>query len=88
MNMLYMDLYTCNYSLRQAMAECEHAKASLALANENKANASHGNAVVARVLTLSKGANAPLKDAGVRGRLGDLGSIDKEYDVAIRLVLT
>jgi chromosome segregation ATPase len=41
------------------------------------------NGVVARLLNASK-PGGPLQSIGIRGRLGDLGSIAPEYDIAVR----
>ena len=47
---------------------------------QNSKQSAHG--AVAAILKASK-KGCPLANCGVRGRLGDLGSIDEEYDVAI-----
>ena len=63
-------------SLREAVSKLEEAKASV----QNSKQSAHG--AVAAILKASK-KGCPLANCGVRGRLGDLGSIDEEYDVAI-----
>ena len=62
--------------LREAVSKLEEARASV----QNSKQSAHG--AVAAILKASK-KGSPLANCGVRGRLGDLGSIDEEYDVAI-----
>jgi structural maintenance of chromosome 4 len=61
--------------LRIAVSNAEEAKSALSM-NGNR------NTVVAAILKAAK-KGGPLESAGVRGRLGDLGTIPAEYDVAI-----
>lgn len=61
--------------LRIAVSNAEEAKSALSM-NGNR------NSVVAAILKAAK-KGGPLESAGVRGRLGDLGTIPAEYDVAI-----
>jgi len=62
--------------LRLAVANAEEAKSALSMGSGNR------NAVVAAIMKASK-KGGPLESAGIRGRLGDLGTISAEYDVAI-----
>ena len=62
--------------LRLAVANAEEAKSALSMGSGNR------NAVVAAIMKAAK-KGGPLESAGIRGRLGDLGTIPAEYDVAI-----
>jgi structural maintenance of chromosome 4 len=69
--------------LRGAVANAEEAKAAMAHAKGGSGGARN---VVAAIMKAAK-KGGPLASAGVRGRLGDLATIDPEFDVAIRFVL-
>ena len=69
---------TVTDEMRAAVASAEEAKASLQASSQN----SRSRGVVAQLMKASKKGGA-LAKAGVIGRLGDLGAIDEEYDVAI-----
>lgn len=69
---------TLTSDMRTAVASAEEAKASLAASSQN----SRSRGVVAQLMKASK-KGGELAKAGVIGRLGDLGAIDEEYDVAI-----
>ena len=61
--------------LRSAVSDAEEAKASL------QQSSGRSNTISAILNAAKKG--GPLAKAGIRGRLGDLGTIAAEYDVAI-----
>jgi structural maintenance of chromosome 4 len=65
-------------SIRQTVADVEEAKSSFAA----QSSSGKANSVVTAILKASKKGGA-LSHAGVRGRLGDLGTINQEYDVAV-----
>ena len=62
--------------LRVAVSNAEEAKSALSMGSGNR------NAVVTAIMKAAK-KGGPLESAGIRGRLGDLGTIPAEYDVAI-----
>lgn len=70
-------------SLRQSLTSLEDAKASL-LAQQNTSGKGKNKVLDMLMAATKKG--GPLQNVGLRGRLGDLGTIDPEFDVAIRYV--
>jgi chromosome segregation ATPase len=73
---MYLNVNTC--SIRTAVAQAEEAKAMFS----SQATSGKSNSMVAALMKAAK-KGGPLANAGVRGRLGDLGSIAPEYDVAV-----
>lgn len=71
------------YSLKQSLTSLEDAKASL-LAQQNTSGKGKNKVLDMLMAATKKG--GPLQNVGLRGRLGDLGTIDPEFDVAIRFV--
>lgn len=63
------------------MTSLEDAKASL-LSQQNSTGKGKNKVLDMLMAATKKG--GPLQNVGLRGRLGDLGTIDPEYDVAIR----
>eukprot|EP01038_Epipyxis_sp_PR26KG_P006389 gene6389-8798_t len=64
--------------VKGALMRLEEAKATM----NAQQNSSGGNAVLDRLIKAAK-KGGPLANAGIRGRLGDLGSIHPDYDVAV-----
>ena len=73
--------YTHTHSIRSALISVEDAKSSLL---QQQQNSSKGRSKELDKLMAATKKGGPLQHVGLRGRLGDLGTIDPEYDVAIR----
>ncbi len=67
-------------AIRAAITAAEEAKASLAAQQSNKGGAS---GAVEKILQATKKNGALSKFKGIKGRLGDLGTISPEFDAAV-----
>ena len=67
-------------NLRTAITACEEAKATVTAQQQNGSGRKHVE--LEKIMAAAK-KGGPLADAGIWGRLGDLGTIAAEYDVAI-----
>ena len=67
-------------NLRAAITACEEAKATVTAQQQNGSGRKHVE--LEKIMAAAK-KGGPLADAGILGRLGDLGTIPAEYDVAI-----
>lgn len=67
--------------MKQSLTSLEDAKASL-LSQQNSSGKGKNKVLDMLMAATKKG--GPLQNVGLRGRLGDLGTIDPEYDIAIR----
>lgn len=81
----YLQLLTLFLSrLRAALSNLEDAKATI-LSQER--SSSRGRSKELEMLMNAAKKGGPLHHVGLRGRLGDLATIDPEFDVAIRYEL-
>ena len=72
------------FSLRTALTSLEEARATV-LAQQQSGPKGRSKELDQLMAADKKG--GPLQNAGLRGRLGDLGTIDPEFDIAIRFVI-
>eukprot|EP01034_Spumella_vulgaris_P030993 gene30993-38303_t len=67
-------------AVRTAMAAAEDARTTLASQQINKGS---GHGAVDKIISATKKGGLLSKVAGIRGRLGDLGTINPQYDAAV-----